>query len=73
MLHVYFLHFITREQPRVLRNPLIHQPVLRTKYAECNLLCQLIKVINSLKNDPSDIISKKVHLGHTHTKVLPLM
>ena len=46
--------------------PLIHQPVLRTKYAECNLLFQLIKVINSLKNDPCDTILKKVHL-RTHT------
>ena len=61
-----FLDFITREPPRVLRNPLIHQPVLRTKYAECNLLFQLIKVINSLKNDPCDTILKKVHL-RTHT------
>ena len=61
-----FLDFITREPPRVLRNPLIHQPVLRTKYAECNLLFQLIKVINLLKNDPCDTILKKVHL-RTHT------
>ena len=61
-----FLDFITREPPRVLRNPLIHQPVLRTKYAECNLLFQLIKVINSLKNDPCDTILKKVHL-RTHS------
>ena len=61
-----FLDCITREPPRVLRNPLIHQPVLRTKYAECNLLFQLIKVINSLKNDPCDTILKKVHL-RTHT------
>ena len=44
-----FLDFITREPPRVLRNPLIHQPVLTTKYAEYNLLFQLIKLINSLK------------------------
>ena len=61
-----FLDFITREPPRVLKNPLIHQPVLRTKYAECNLLFQLIKVINSLKNDPCDTILKKVYL-RTHT------
>ena len=51
-----FLDIITREPLRVLRNPLIHQPVLRTKYAECNLLFQLINVINSLKNDPCDTI-----------------
>ena len=61
-----FLDFITREPPRVLRNPLIHQPVLRTKYAECKLFFQLIKVINSLKNDPCDTILKKVHF-RTHT------
>ena len=61
-----FLDIITREPLRVLRNPLIHQPVLKTKYAECNLLFQLINVINSLKNDPCDTILKKVHL-RTHT------
>ena len=69
LLPVYFnvfLDIITREPLRVLRNPLIHQPVLRTKYAECNLLFQLINVINSLKNDPCDTILKKVHL-RTHT------
>ena len=66
-----FLYFITREPPRVLRNPLIHQPVLRTKYAECNLLFQLINVISSLKNNSCDTILKKVHL-RTHTyKDLP--
>ena len=40
LLPVYFnvfLDIITREPLRVLRNPLLHQPVLRTKYAECNL------------------------------------
>ena len=58
-----FLDFITREPHR---NPLIHQPVLRTKYAESNLLFQLINEINSLKNDPCDTILKKVHLK-THT------
>ena len=65
LLPVYFnvfLDSITREPLRVLRNPLIHQPVLRTKYAECNLLFQLINVINSLKNDSCDTILKKVHL-----------
>ena len=31
----------------------------------CNLLFQLINVINSLKNDPCDTILKKVHL-RTH-------
>ena len=75
LLPVYFnvfLDIITREPLRVLRNPLIYQPVLRTKYAECNLLFQLINVINSLKNDPCDTILKKVHL-RTHTKVLPSM
>ena len=69
LLPVYFngfLDIITREPLRVLRNPLIHQPVLRTKYAECNLLFQLINVINSLKNDSCDTILKKVHL-RTHT------
>ena len=59
---MYFFTLLL-EPPRVLRNPLIiHQPVLITKFAECNLLFQLIKVINSLKNDPCDTILKKVHL-----------
>ena len=61
-----FLNIITRKPSIVLRNPLIHQPVLRTKYAECNIIFQLINVLNSLKNDPSDTILKKVHLK-THT------
>ena len=60
-----FLDIIISEPIRVLRNPLTHQLVLRTKYAECNLLFQLIKVINSLKTDPCDTILKKVHL-RTH-------
>ena len=60
-LYLYILmYFLTLllEPLRVLRNPLIHQPVLRTKYAECNLLFVLINVINSLKNDPCDTILK---------------
>ena len=59
-----FLNIITREPLRVFRNPLIHQPVLRTKYAEFNLLFQLRKEINSLKNDPYDAILK-IHLKST--------
>ena len=71
LLPVYFnvfLDFFTREPPRVLRNPLIHQPILRTKYAECNLQFQLIKVISSLLNDRCNTILKKVHL-RTHTYI----
>ena len=69
LLPVYrnvFLDFITREPPIVLTNTLIHEPALKTKYAECNLLFQQRKEIDFWKNDLCDTILRKVHL-RTHT------
>ena len=48
----YFDHYreiIKRQPVRPLRQHLIHPPFLRTVYAECTPLYQLIKLINTLK------------------------
>ena len=59
----YFNHYreiIERQPARPLRQHLIHPPFVRTVYAECTPLYQLIKLINSLKTDKSDTILEKI-------------
>ena len=59
----YFNHYreiIERQPVRPLRQHLIHPPFLRTVYAECTPLYQLIKLINILKTDKSDTILEKL-------------
>ena len=59
----YFDHYreiIKRQPVRPLRQHLIHPPFLRTVYAECTPLYQLIKLINTLKTDKSDTILEKL-------------
>ena len=59
----YFNHhreIIERQPARPLRQHLIHPPFVRTVYAECTPLYQLIKLINSLKTDKSDTNLEKI-------------
>ena len=59
----YFNHYreiIERQPARPLRQHLIHPSFVRTVYAECTPLYQLIKLINSLKTDKSDTILEKI-------------
>ena len=59
----YFNHYreiIERQPVRPLRQHLIHPPFLRTVYAECTPLYQLIKLINILKTDKCDTILEKL-------------
>ena len=47
---------IDKEPPRVLRQHFNHQPMIKRAYAECTPLCQLMKLINMMRNDPTDSI-----------------
>ena len=49
---------IELEPARVLRINYIHPPLIRRVYAECSPLFQLIKLINDLNNDESDIMQQ---------------
>ena len=65
MLPSYFNKYqeiIEQEPVRSLRQHFIHPPLIRTAYAECTPLYQLIKLINSLKEDKDDIILSNVEL-----------
>ena len=54
LIHSFIYRYKLEEEPvRVLRRNIIHSP------AECNLLFQLIKLLNILKIDPNDQIRKK--------------
>ena len=44
------------EGARVLRCNIIHPPLIKRGYVECNLLFQISKLINTLKVDPNDQI-----------------
>ena len=63
-----YIHKLEEEPVRVLRRNIIHPPLIKRVYAECNLLFQLIKLINILKVDPNDQILKKVKLK-THSYI----
>ena len=47
---------IDKEPPRIPRQHLIHQPMIKRAYAECTPLYQLIKLLNMMRNDPTDSI-----------------
>ena len=47
---------------RSLRQHFIHPPLIRTAYAECTPLYQLINLYNSLREDKDDIILSNVEL-----------
>ena len=55
-----YIHKLEEEPARVLRCNVIHPPLIKRVYVECNLLFQLIKLINTLKVDPNDQILKKL-------------
>ena len=47
---------IEKQPPRVLRQHIIHQPMIKRVYAECSPLFQLIKLLNNMRTDPTDVI-----------------
>ena len=49
------------ELVRYLRQNIIYPPFIKTAYAECTPLFQLIKLLNILKADESDKILGKLH------------
>ena len=54
LLPPYFNRYreiIEMEPPRVLRQHVIHQPMIKRVYAECTPLFQLIKLLNKMRND----------------------
>ena len=59
LLPPYFNRYreiIEMEPPRVLRQHVIHQPMIKRMYVECTPLFQLIKLLNKMSNDPFDTI-----------------
>ena len=59
LLPPYFniYNVILRQEPaRDLRQHYIHLPLVKRVYAECSPLIQLIKLINTLKQDENDTI-----------------
>ena len=61
---------IMLDYARDLRYQYIHAPLVKRVYAECSPLFQLIKLINSLKNNSNDTILEKLLKKVTHITVL---
>ena len=55
-----YIEIIEQKPARDLRFQYIHAPLVKRVYAKCSPLFQLIKLINSLRNDPNDTILKKL-------------
>ena len=55
-----YIEIIEQKPARDLRFQYIHAPLVKRVYAECSPLFQLIKLINSLRNDSNDTILKKI-------------
>ena len=55
-----YIEIIEQKPARDLRFQYIHAPLVKHVYAECSPLFQLIKLINSLRNDPNDTILTKI-------------
>ena len=55
-----YIEIIEQKPARDLRYQYIHAPLVKRLYAECSPLSQLIKLINSLKNDSNDTILEKI-------------
>ena len=51
---------IEKQPQRVLRQHIIHQPMIKRVYAECSPLFQLIKLLNNTRTDPTDVILEKI-------------
>ena len=63
LLPPYFniYNVIFRQEPaRDLRQHYIHPPLVKRVYAECSPLIQLIKLINTLKQDENDTVLRKI-------------
>ena len=57
MLPPYLIRYreiIEMGPSRVLRQHVIHQPMIKRVYAECTLLFQLIKLLNKMRTDLFD-------------------
>ena len=54
-----YIEIIEQKPARDLRSQYIQAPLVKRVYAECSPLFQLIKLINSLRNDLNDTIFKK--------------
>ena len=62
-----YIKIIEQKPARDLRFQYIHAPLVKRVYAECSPLFKLIKLINSLRNDPNDTIFKKnVEKSHSY-------
>ena len=55
-----YIDIIEQKPARDLRFQFIHAPLVKRVYAECSPLFQLVKLINSPKNDANDTILKKI-------------
>ena len=55
-----YIEIIEQKPARDLRFQYIHAPLVKRVYVECSPLFLLIKLINSLRNDPNDTIFKKI-------------
>ena len=55
-----YIEIIEQKPARDLRYQYIHALLVKRVYAECSPLFQLIKLINSLRNDSNDIILEKI-------------
>ena len=52
---------ILKQEPACdLRQHYMHPPLVKRVYAECSSLIQLIKLINTLKQDENDTIFRKI-------------
>ena len=60
-----YREIIEHEPARVLRINFIHPPLIRRVYSECSPLLQLIKLINDLKNEESDIILQQIDMRNS--------
>ena len=63
LLPPYFNRYreiIEMEPPGVLRQHVIHQPMIKRVYAECTPLFQFIKLLNKMRNDPFDTILESI-------------
>ena len=58
---------ILRQEPaRDLRQHYSHAPLVKRVYAACSPLLQLIKLINTLKQDENDTVLRKI-MKQTHS------
>ena len=56
----FYRDVIEKQPPRVLRQHIIHQPMIKQVYAECSPLFHLIKLLNNMKTDLTNVILEKI-------------